>query len=1098
MQRRARPLLPSQLRLHDEPSVCGARRLGPHAPLLHLMAHETNVMSLNGVDWWLAVRPSPDAVTEADICADAGAGEGDAAGDEGRFVRTRVPSNWQLEPAGHAAQDKPLYSNFTYACAPTPPLAHLSGAWREKVASDDNAGGGEPGGMLKAFVWSGEMPAAGEAPAAPLGAAATPAPMDEGQGSGQGLEAEEGARPHYAGGPNPTGIYRRSVALPLTWAEAEVGNDGCSEGTLRPAQAFTLTLHGADSCAYVYADGEFVGFGTDSRLPSEFDVTRQVRAAMADARRPIELAVVVPRLSAGTYFEDQDQWSLSGLHRGVTLTRVPERAIGDYSIVPRLEFEQQDDWGMDEAEPRLACAFFDIKVDVLAAHDGGATFDPAAQAWSPSAANDLALHVSVFDAQTSGMVTSTSGVAVDGMVRRGVATKSLTIDVPLERAQLWSADAPHLYRIVLTLEHTATGEAVSEEALVGLREVRIDKGVLRVNRRAVTIRGVNRHEHDPVGGKAVTYDSMLDDALLMKRANFNAVRCSHYPNSQQWYSICDKVGLYVIDEANIETHGFHDGGYPNSELTGDPQWAGALMERVMRMAERDKNHPCVIVWSLGNEAGFSSAHAAAAAWLRARDASRVVHYEGGLSRTCATDIICPMYRTADELMAWSDEEAVKPAEKRRPVIACEYSHAMGNSNGRLDEFWRAIWGRGNYLQGGFIWDWVDQGLLDVATTPENARRRRSSGHPSLRQYSQQDFLHGGHHDDMPHDAQFCLNGLLAPDRTPHPGLVEAAAVMQPVAFDFDAAANPPVLGVSNRLDHATLADVQLLVIARAMPCNAWEALATAAKVGNAPARHLKPLRCMLPVSGEHAGALASLSPGQRMRFPLREVFEWRAELERKAARLGGESGSGGGPPRWQLQVFALRGDVVLARDFFDVQPACAPLPPAPVRPLRRGGGYVCPVTLTRDTKNGEVRVVSEGFYEATVCLSTGALTRLASTPQVRGTFAEPPVELIHRAFDRPNVWRRPTDNDICPGSRSYAAQWKRHGLDRMEPSSFRADVDTQVRRGPRPARLWVGMWVGSTHTRVGRPLSSPHEVNACNERRANTATRVRVGPHGDM
>lgn len=318
----------------------------------------------------------------------------------------------------------------------------------------------------------------------------------------------------------------------------------------------------------------------------------------------------------------------------------------------------------------------------------------------------------------------------------------------VRRPQLWSAEQPTLYR----LELSADGETVSVP--VGFRTVEIADRQLLVNGEPVLFAGVNRHEHDDTRGRALTRESMETDIRLMKRYNVNAVRTSHYPDDPYWLELCDRFGLYVIDEANVESHAYYD------ELCRDPRYRNQWVERVANMVERDKNHPSVIVWSLGNESGYGPNHDAAAGWVRARDASRPLHYEGAIRGDwsgghAATDIVCPMYPEVDWIEEWTE------TDDSRPMILCEYSHAMGNSNGGLADFFAAF-RRHRSLQGGFIWEWVDHGI----------RRRDERG----TEY----WAYGGDFGETPHDSNFCADGIVWPDRTPHPALNELKFLAQPV------------------------------------------------------------------------------------------------------------------------------------------------------------------------------------------------------------------------------------------------------------------------------------------------------------------------------
>ncbi len=318
--------------------------------------------------------------------------------------------------------------------------------------------------------------------------------------------------------------------------------------------------------------------------------------------------------------------------------------------------------------------------------------------------------------------------------------------------RLWSAEDPALYTLVVT----CAGESVS--CRIGFRTIEVCDRRLLVNGRAVRIHGVNRHDHDDTHGRAVTRGVMEADARLMKQHNVNAVRCSHYPNDPYWLELCDRWGLYAIDEANIEAHAAYD------DVCRDPRYAAAFLERVRNMVERDKNHPSVIAWSLGNESGYGPNHDAAAAWVRSRDPSRPLHYEGAIARDWsggnrATDIVCPMYPSVEQIEAWARHNT-----DARPMILCEFSHAMGNSNGGLADYYAAF-DRHDQLQGGFVWEWIDHG---IKKTDEGGREY---------------WAYGGDFGDDPHDANFCADGLVWPDRTPHPALRELMFLARPVGVE---------------------------------------------------------------------------------------------------------------------------------------------------------------------------------------------------------------------------------------------------------------------------------------------------------------------------
>ncbi len=550
---------------------------------------------------------------------------------------------------------------------------------------------------------------------------------------------------------NPTGCYRTQFDRPAGFA----------------GQRVTLTLGSADSAADLWLNGRRIGFTTDSRLPAEFDVTEFLR------ERGNLLVVVVYRWSHGTFMEDQDMWRLAGLCRPVTLTAKPQGA--------RLA-DLQVEAGWDGAAGSLT-----VRVPV----EGVAYASIAG----------YGISVQVFDGERAlfeapltagGIPTSANGMLMGRLVH-----PQLTTCVPGVRP--WSAEAPQRYRLVVTLLG-ADGAALDHEACwIGFRTVVIRQGQLLVNGVAVKITGVNRHEFDHRLGKTFDEAQMLTDIRLMKQANINAVRTSHYPNCERWYDLCDEYGLYVIDEANIETHGFA----PWDRLARDSAWAPAFLARVQRMVERDRNHPSIILWSLGNESGYGPNHDACAAWVRASDTTRPLHYESCVAGP-ATDVICPMYAPISRAVALANSSADRadilvgtspyPHDRplplpthERPVIQCEFAHAMGNSLGNFKEHLDAIWANPRY-QGGFIWDWADQGILV-----------ERDGRPY--------WAYGGDFGETPHDGFFCNNGIVFPDRTVHPQYHEVARCYQKIALTW--AVSGRTLVVTNRHAFVGLEAVEL-------------------------------------------------------------------------------------------------------------------------------------------------------------------------------------------------------------------------------------------------------------------------------------------------
>ncbi len=513
---------------------------------------------------------------------------------------------------------------------------------------------------------------------------------------------------------NPTGIYRRAFTVPADWR----------------GRRLVLHFGGCEGVLYVYLNGQFLGLSKDARTPAEFDVTRFVHPTA-----PNELIAVVVQWSDASYIEDQDHWWQAGLHREVCLYATGTPHVQD--VFARAELNADLTAGLlrltcklglpplPHADCRLTAQLFDP--------DGKPVFKrPLEPRWIPGQRGDPASPHTELRAQ--------------GEVRR---------------PKLWSAETPHLYTLVVTLV-PPSGAAESYACRVGFRKIEIRQRQLLINGQRVMIKGVNRHDHDDTTGKAVSRAVMEKDIQLMKQFNINAVRTSHYPNDPYWLDLCDRYGLYVIDEANIEAHAFYH------EVCRDPRYTAAFVERVRNMVERDKNHPSVILWSLGNESGYGPNHEAAAGWVRGYDPSRPLHYEGAISRGNGeswdanhrvTDIVCPMYPPIASIIEWA-----KTTKDYRPMILCEYSHAMGNSNGSLADYWAAF-EKYPGLQGGFIWEWLDHGIKQTA--------------PDGRAY----WAYGGDFGDVPNDANFCTDGLVWPDRTPHPGLYEYKHLIQPVRVE---------------------------------------------------------------------------------------------------------------------------------------------------------------------------------------------------------------------------------------------------------------------------------------------------------------------------
>lgn len=521
---------------------------------------------------------------------------------------------------------------------------------------------------------------------------------------------------------NSVASYRKTFNVPEAWAGREV----------------FVTLDGVNSFFYLWVNGKKLGFSKDSRTPATFRLTPYLKPGAN------VMAAEVYRWNDGSYLEDQDFWRLSGIFRDVFLWSAPGVHIRDFEVKTNLDEQYRD------AELALTVWFKNR--------------DTAAQKNAR-----VEVEGTLLDAAGKTVFTSKIGNAE---IAPGTEQK-LAFKTKVAHPLKWSAETPNLYTLVLTSKDGSGKVLESIPCRVGFRSSEIKDGQLLVNGMPVLIRGVNRHEFDPKLGQVVTREMMLKDIFLMKQHNLNAVRTCHYPNVPEWYDLCDQYGIYLVDEANIESHGM---GYKEKSLAKNPAWGPAHLDRTVRMIERDKNHPSIIVWSLGNEAGMGINFEASYQWIKQRDPSRPVQYEQA-GESSSTDIVCPMYARPERAIAYN----AKP--QQRPFIQCEYAHAMGNSTGDIWAYWNPIYAGARHLQGGFIWDWVDQGL----ETPVPASRkieymenpRSLPVNPQLGTF----WAYGGTFGKgLASDGDFCCNGLVSPDRTPHPGLAEVKKAYQPIQF----------------------------------------------------------------------------------------------------------------------------------------------------------------------------------------------------------------------------------------------------------------------------------------------------------------------------
>ncbi len=570
---------------------------------------------------------------------------------------------------------------------------------------------------------------------------------------------DTGDHPHYTNvqmpfpGPPPTlpervttGVYRTTFSAPRAWQDTQI----------------VLHVAGAESVHALYVNGAFAGYGTDSRLPSEYDVSQWVVTG-----RPNEIAIVVIRYSAGSYVEDQDQWWMAGLHRSVHVESrravhiADVRCVGDY-------------------DPATGTGIVKVATEI------GFVAAPAA-GWTVRTTLHNPKGRQVGKPQ-AGSVPHAFAVPYVFTGHNVEAQWSVRSSAP------WSAEDPNLYEVTCELLNSDGVLVETSTHRIGLRRVEVRDRQLFVNGQPIWVFGVNRHDHHPDRGKAVDADDIRADLQAMRAHNITAVRTCHYPNDSVLYDLCDELGLYVIDEANIESHAY------NVSICDDSRYREAFVERGARMVQRDRNHPSIILWSLGNESGYGSNHDALAGWIRRVDPSRPLHYEGAIMHGDGTqpprsmpnwvggglhgsDITCPMYPQIETIRQYGADGV-----GARPLIMCEYSHAMGNSNGSLADYWETITSTPG-LQGGFIWEWKDHGL----------RRKLPDGSTRL--------AYGGDFGDTPNDGNFVADGLMSADLEPHPAMREVAWVYRPVTISLKGGARSRALLVTNRRSFVGLADL---------------------------------------------------------------------------------------------------------------------------------------------------------------------------------------------------------------------------------------------------------------------------------------------------
>ncbi|GGG00112.1 glycoside hydrolase family 2 TIM barrel-domain containing protein [Paenibacillus abyssi] len=537
--------------------------------------------------------------------------------------------------------------------------------------------------------------------------------------------------PPYVPTENPTGYYIKKFYVSEEWKDRQTN----------------IVFEGVDSAFHLWINGKFIGYSQGSHNHSEFTITDAIETGENI------VAVKVYQWSDGSYLEDQDKWRLSGIFRDVYLVSVPYLHIFDISTAVAFDDALED-------------AILSVNINM-----------------KNGAQQELALHsleIQLIDQEQR--VIHQQVIKEEKWIP---ATSELLnkINIPVKKPAKWSAEDPALYRLVIIQYDHSNHMQEVKKVNVGFRVIEIKEGQMLINGNPIIIKGVNRNEFDPRLGFVTTVEQMIKDITLMKQHNINSVRTSHYPNDTRWLDLCDEYGLYVIDEADLETHGFHFIGN-ESYLSENPAWEKAYLERVQRMVERDKNHPCVVIWSLGNESGYGRNHDVMAEWVRGRDSSRPIHYERAKDAE-VVDIVSTMYPSVDTII----EEGKKEYEQR-PFLMCEYGHAMGNSVGNLKEYWEAIY-KYRRLLGGLIWEWTDHGIV----CEDDA--------------GNEFYAYGGDFGDTPNSGSFCIDGLLFPDRSLKASILEYKKIISPIVIKEENI-KEGIVKVINRYDFLTLEHLDIV------------------------------------------------------------------------------------------------------------------------------------------------------------------------------------------------------------------------------------------------------------------------------------------------
>ena len=734
---------------------------------------------------------------------------------------------------------------------------------------------------------------------------------------------------------SPISAYRRAITLPEGWDGRNV----------------FIVFNGVDSAFTLYVNGQEVGYSQDSRTPAEFNLTKFLKEGEN------LIAVQVHRFSDGSYLEDQDMWRLSGIFRDVYLWSCADIDLQDIEINATLDDVYKKgilnlktlvyNYGKDAAKYAIDAVLLDADGKPVKEHQiKGNVFADT-------------VHLTV--------------EKIDGLEIRP-----------------WSAEDPYLYTLRVSLKGPAGADIACYAFPVGFKRSEIKNGNLLVNGQPVLIKGVNRHDHDHIHGHYVPEETMRAELDLMKRLNINAIRTSHYPNDPRFLELANKYGFYVISETNVETHGF--GCDPKNKLANDSSWRPALIDRVKNHVETFKNQPCIIVWSLGNEAGTGPNFEAMADWIRENEPSRPVHYEGANDAGYAyVDFESPMYYRIGNLEKWCRQMEEKDPEDRKPLIQCEYSHAMGNSCGGLYEYWELI-RREPLLQGGFIWDWRDQGILQTKPAPKSPaavmaldKERFVADDGSLIYYA-----YGGDFGDQPNDDNFCMNGVVGSDLVPNPHAAEVAYQYRSIlTTGVNVSAGKPIIKVFNE---------NFFVSLRNQPLK-WTLLENGepVKAGREIIDELAPQKSVdvtIPISG----------------VSVKKDAEYLLNVEYPPA----------GNPEWAPEGHAAaRDQIALEWTQVGAQPYQS----------RRAAVF-------KPGKSGDNLVFKSGDISASINSKTG---QLVSLKVGRTEYLKAPMKL--------NFWRAPVDNDRGAKIMERCAPWREAGakavMKKMDEKDPGSDYDSK-------------------------------------------------------